>query len=867
MNMNYLLAIFLICATALFARIDVDVDYLKRAVQNNPDNSAYRLILSKYYLQNGNYTAAERYVREVLKREPGNRQAMLLQKKIDRLRELQKMLPDVTLSNPFAIEKRLSPLVKADRCRHFLKIYRLIEKSQLPTTDRTNLDAAYCYARTGQIDKAKLLLKINDFHRSDRLVTVKALIALSQNDLAGARQHLALLRNTYPESPGIALIEAKIEAKKRQHIKQIEKKAFSQNSIKALNDYVYLLTQEGKKHEAIRAVASYIRQHPSQTEAKILLAKLYYWNGKLDKAFHTLYPIRLHSDETRKLYANILYEKKDYRHALYYLPALSKKEKDPTQRYNLLKRTAFAYQNTGEEQKANAIFKKLLAQNPGDREIRNFMQQRQNQTLLQNAVTAYRQKKFDEALHYYKAYFTKVADPKIAREIAEIYYFKQKFAEAIPYFKTYLTKYPDDTLIRFHYATALEKEKKYARSSEAFAEVMKKAAEEKVRFLAQYHYAYDLMQLQRDREWLMARKTLVDLKKRLDRTDPKAYRDLKKFVTTLLKTAMGPVLKPTYYKDIVLTEGSKKIIDTQAVFADVDFFSTTKPSLKTLLHVVDDKRKKRPSLRFSVDYASDSQTRYTNYRLKIANLMHVNGIRYSASAERYFFNFKGAKNRDGKGFFLHAGTEKMAFGLGVESFDTFNTLVPTFNWSPVAGVHSLYIDTYYKNAVFANYRACTLKNQTNLFHIGIYDRILLENLNYAEVSLSLNAYEDGNTNIYAMASVPLYTTSAFGMEHTILLNENIDYNTKTDVCYTPSRLYDSTYIKYRPKIDFKNGSLQLTLGSGYSFQNQERVSSYAILGNYTLKDFVTFEINCEQLQSSFTTEDIRYCTFNIMQAW
>jgi hypothetical protein len=365
----------------------------------------------------------------------------------------------------------------------------------------------------------------------------------------------------------------------------------------------------------------------------------------------------------------------------------------------------------------------------------------------------------------------------------------------------------------------------------------------------------------------MARKTLQSLKAKLDRTEPQKYKDLKKFVTTLLKTAMGPVLKPTYYKDIVLTEGSKKIIDTKAVFADVDFYSTTKPTLKTLLHIADEPKRKRPSLHFSVDYANDNQTRYRNYNLKIANIAQVNGIRYSAAAKRYFFDFKEHDDRDGKGFFLYAGTKNMEFGLGVESFGTFNTLVPTFNWSPVFGAHSLYIDAYYRNAVFANYRACVLENETDLFHLGIYDKMLLEDLNYAEFALSINAYEDGNTNIYGIATVPIYTTTAFGMEHAILLNENIDYNTKTDVCYNPSQLYDSTYVKYRPKLTFNKGYLQLTLGSGYSFKNEERVGSYAIQGSYTLKDFVTFELNCEQLQSSFTTEDIRYCTFNIMQTW
>ena len=160
-----------------------------------------------------------------------------------------------------------------------------------------------------------------------------------------------------------------------------------------------------------------------------------------------------------------------------------------------------------------------------------------------------------------------------------------------------------------------------------------------------------------------------------------------------------------------------------------------------------------------------------------------------------------------------------------------------------------------------------IDTKDSVLHAGLYDRILLSNLDYMDIELNINAYNDKNINFTALLNYPLYTTNLFGIDHTIKFNENIEYNTKTDICYLPSKKYDAMYLKYNPKYSFKNGSLSLTLGSGYSFSNSEQVYSYAFKGNYTINKYATFEIDCERVQSSFTSDDIDYCTLNIIQGW
>ncbi len=864
--MRYIITLMLLLTTYLSAAIEVDINYLQKQLAREPKNISYRLILAKYYMQNSNLAKATEMLGQIKKIDPKNPQAAILSRQMQRLSILKHRLPNTTLNNPFEIEKALSLPAKQNRCRQLLDDYTLLKEAHLPLTPQIHLDAALCYAKTGDAKSAELLQKIHDFPASDKRQALDTLLALSKNDTAEADRLAQILYTKYPNSPQTAYVRQKVSEALQKESRLVAKRAFSQNSLQALRDYVYLMGEQHKPAAAITVVKTFLKQNPKNRDARILLAKLYYWNGDLNHAFHTLYPVRTANFDTRKLYANILYEKGDYIHALYYLPDVAHQEQDPKQRYDLQKRTAFAYAYTNHEPKAQKLFRQLLAQNPHDEEILKFNRERTTQTLLQKAVTAHRLKEFDKALRYYQSYYKKTKDPKIAKEIAEIHYLRKKYETSLPWFMRYLEKNPQDTLIRFHYATALEKRKQYQKATEQFARV-KKESQGELHYLASYHEAYSRMQLQQDAQWLQARETLHKLQQELLQTAPEKYASLKKYVASLTKTVEGPVQKPTYFKDIVLTEGAKKDIDIQNVFSDVKFASTTKPSLKTLLHIVPAQQKKHPVLELHTDYADDSQTRYLNHRIKVANLMVINGIRYSVAARRFNLHFRGRGREHGKGFYLEAARGKVTFSLGVTQFEEFNTLEPKLTWSPVFGSHTLYTELTWQNGIFQNYNRCMLTNKRHVLHAALYDTILLENLSNAEIGLSLNAYEDRNINLYASGSYPLYTAMAGGIEHAIYLNENIDYNTKTALCYQPARLYDTTYLKYRPRMEFENGSLQMSLGSGYSFQNSERVTSYGLRGNYTLRDLVTFEVDCESTQSSFTTEDIKYCNLNIIQEW
>ena len=852
---------------SLLWSIDLDIKFLEKSVMQNPNNIGNMVLLAKYYIQGRNYSAAELYLQRILRKEPHHKIALKLQKETKTGLQLQKLLPHTNFQNPFEIENNLINYFNSRNYTNILEAYRLLKILHISITPLTHLLAAEAAIETGQSELAQKIWNTHKLPQIDRALALQTYFDTQKGNLTKVYKNLQILKSKHIQSPIIDNIEQLLHLKEKQRLQETAQNIHTSNSFQALQDYIYLLNKQNKKTAAIRAVKTFLKKNPNNFQARVLLVKLYYWNGDLNNAFHKLYSIRKTNSETRKLYANILYERGDYTHALVYLPQAVQTAQNAQEHYNLKKRLAFAYAYTGKKEEAKKLFGQLLQQHPNDHEIKQFQSELQKQNLLQTANSYYRQKAFSKALEYYKAYFDRTNDPKIAKEIAEIYYFTQhRYADALPFYKIYLDKFPDDTLIRFHYASALEKVKQYKAAATAFGKITT-CDNIHLCHLARYHESYALMKTQEENDWLKARVLLKKLLQTLELTPTSQEQELKKFVKTLYKTAQGKIRKPTYYKDIVLTEGSKKDLDIKNVFANIDISNTTKPSLETLLDLSKSSQKIKPSLQLQMDYVHDSEVRYRNYQVKIANLLTVNGIRYSASAKKYLFTFDKHRNVKGKGFTLHMHRGALQLGIGVKEIGDFNTLVPELTWSPVYGVHNLYFDLFYQNGAFVNYRNCMIKNKTNVLHAGIYDRILMDNFDYTEVGLSLNAFEDGNVNAYAMLLYPFYNFTLIGLEHRLLLNENIDYNSKTDVCYSPAALYDSTYLIYNPKITFNNGSLEVQLGKGYSFKNRENISSYVIKGDYRVNNIASVELNCERVQSSFTSDDIDYCTFNIIQEW
>ena len=804
---------------SLSSAIEIDVPFVKDQAQRNKDDVASRMILMKYYLQSHDYAQSKSYANEILALDAQNNAARALKKKVEVITDLEER----SGMKHAPVSVSLHKLFNEKAFQTYIEYYEKLGMIRLRLDENVHYDAAYAYFKMDEYAKSSAILKNFPYSKNRKMQALKDKISLGR----------------------------------------AEKNITSTNTPQALNDYIYLLNKEGDKKATVKKLQAFVKAHPENVDAKIALAQNIYWAGDRKKAFHILYPVRKHTHDSKKLYANILYELGDYEHALYFLPEVSRVEKSVKEKYSLQKRTAFSYMHVGKKEQAEKIFKTLIRQNPQDKDIVSYQERVRKDALLSDAIQAHKRKDLTKALSLYRAYHDKSADPKIAKEIAELYYFNKKEKLALPYYKAYLAVYPEDTLIRYHYASAFEKKKMYRESIPEFKNIVDRPSAKEY-YLAKYHYSNSLMKTYKDADWYEARRTLKSLVKELDdRADPKQA-SLKKFSTNLLKIALGKVRKPTRYKDIVLTEGSYKVVNTKDVFLKEDIRFIGNPSSKSLLGIKPPRDKSQVWL--GLDYADDSQMSYHNYKLGVDNLFKMGSFRYGMYLEK--FDFEGqSKHDDGLGLFLKAQKDKVTLSLGLEHFDAFDTVVPRVSWNPTLGSHNLFMEAYYRNGAFVNYRRCMIEKETSVYHIGMYDSIVLDSLETMELGLDINHFEDDNTNFYGLFSYPLLSGRALNVEHLLLFNENIEYNTKTKVCSNPMEFYDTSYLKYKPKMRFRDGSVELSVGTGYSFKNKEVVYSYGFNGHYAIDKFATLALSCERLQSSFTTDDMNFCRLNVIQDW
>ncbi len=806
----------LCCILSMTQAIEIDVPFVKQQALANHNDIDSRLLLMKYYWQNHDYDVAEGYMNEVLALDSAHVLAHKIKKRLNFIKRLQRM----TGLNNGSSSKMLESLYGKKAYKEFCDLSQKAKHLGIVLDASIDSKMADAYFKMGEHDKSLALMQ-------------------------------AMKDKTQVEA-----LKEKIALEKAQ------KKLESDVNAHTLQEYIYLLKKKKEPIEVISALKTIVKKHPKNADARIALAENIYWQGDVKKAFHTLYSVRQHNRHSRKLYATILYEMGDYAHALYYLPDLLKEESDAKERALLEKRVALSYLHTGKKQEAEQLFTALLKKYSHDNELQRIQQQYKKEQLLSQAVAFHKRKDFGQALRYYLSYHDKSREPKIAKEIAEIYYFSKRQKLALPYFEEYLEAFPADTLIRFHYASVFEKLKNYEQSAREFRKIIQKP-NSKEYYLAQYHYANALMHTYKDADWLEARELLVKLVNSLEMRGKIEEKSLLKFSKNLLKMAKGPIKKPTRYKDIILTEGSYKQVDPKEVFSIANISFSTKPdSIASLVA----KEKKKLKAWLGMDYVEDSASSYTNYKIGFDNIITQETMQLGVEFQN--FNFDGL-NRDyaGMALFVNAEIERFKISLGVEHFEDFDTFVPKVSWNTALGNHHLFMDATYRNGAFVNYRNCMVENELNVYHVGLYDNYLLEDLSTLSAGLDINYFEDDNTNLYGQVTLPLFSYRVSDIEHKVLLNENIEYNTKTEVCAHPTKLYDSSYLKYEPKVEFGNGYLQGSFGGGYGFKNQEALFSYGVNAAYNIVDVATFALNCERLQSSFTGDEMTFCHLDIMQTW
>jgi len=816
-----------LCASSLLYAINIDVDYVKSQIKSNKFDIRDRILLAKYYYQNRSYKESSKYIREILKIDPKNIVAKNLDKKVKFINSLKKIAGKDSLSTSEYL-----------RLIYENKNYKLFTKA---------------------FERAKEL-----GIRVDKDIYSKALRAY---DLIGENKEGQRLA----QDPRIQGSKIEKEFTQKQKFLRVKNEYYQTKSLKSLKDYVYLLGLNNQKNEQLKVMREFVKTHPNSLEARVLYTIHLWWRGKLNEAFKTIYPVRKTNLQTKELYANILYDKGDFKHAIYYLPQVANAQKDPKKRHYYLKRAAFAYDKAGKKKKAEEIFRRLKKNYPNDKESSRYIATKTRDDILRKAVYFHKKRDFSNALNHYLKYYHLTKDPKIAKEIGEIYYFSQKEDRAIPYFYNYLNSYPNDDLIRFHLASSFDKKKSFKKSKSEYEKILSHHPKD-LYALAKYRYANALMHTFKDRDWYRARSELRSLEaylsKRRNSKDKKLLVEVKK----LYKIAKGDVRKPRRYKDIVLTEVGKKDIDPNEAFSFEDIKFDKSPKYSSLLHLQNDPNRLKPNISIGSDYASNGKLRVFTPKIGINNIITYDDMGFGMSVENSQFKDKNYKSKkryeyDAKSLFLSLKAPHWEVSLGLDHFKKFNSFVPMFSFEHNLGTHDLSLDAFKRNGVFVNYSTCNVEKKLDVIHIGLHDRWLLANLKSLNIGVDLNYFEDKNRNIYANINYPVYETNGASLGHKILLEENLEFNSKPNSCAKPPKKYDASYLKYLLTWKFLKGEIGATLGGGRSFWAKDNLFSYGANANITISKDSYFELSCDKSQSNFSVDDLLTCNFNLNSFW
>ena len=447
-----LLIISTVFITGFAFKIDINVKNLQTIISQNPNDIPNRLILAKYYEKKGDYAKALVFINQVLKIDPKNKKALFLKKEVLSLQNTQ------NLNKKYGdLDEYINTLYKKNKYKTILNFYRKYHPSLKP---QTLIKIARVAMWEGDYD---LSLKILNSFKEDNLdvLEIKAYDYFYKGNAIKANRLFKILYNaTGQKDYGIKLIRTYLElgdalsAKKtlyslKYKLSKKEYKQYFDLIEKMLYSYINNLTEKYNQNptyenlknlvislydlnpeKAISIVEDYLKNHPEDFKAKILLAKLYTWNNQTDKAAKLLDTFTdTENYQAKLLYGKILAWNGMYKKAKIFLSEVYQNG-NIKQKYEALKTLGFIEMWQGNKKNAKKIFENLLKKNPKDEEIKEALMILNGN--IKPLITKYEKllKKNPSNMNY-------------VLKLADLYYQLPNYKKAAKYYEIYLQNNPD----------------------------------------------------------------------------------------------------------------------------------------------------------------------------------------------------------------------------------------------------------------------------------------------------------------------------------------------------------------------------------------------------------------------------------------
>jgi len=447
------ISILFLIFTSLFS-LEIDVNDLVKKVKKNPNDIFNRLILAKYYLKNNQIDNAKIYLNEILKKDPKNKSAKLLLTKIkyktiinkieNEYGDLNKYIDSLYQNQKYDILLKFyknfpnlnynqDSIIKISRVAMWKGDYDLSLNLLSKLKNEKNLDVyeikAYDYLYNGNIKKANYYFKTLYYATGNKNYALKAIETdLQLSKTKEAQKILYSIKHSLKKEEYNKLKNKINEIINKQII--ILKKEYNNNpSFKNLEKLAIAEFQTNHQ-KAISLVKNYIKQNPTNSKAKIFLAKLLSWDGNLKEAQKYLNEfIDTDNYDAKLLYGKILGWNGIYDKAIIYLSDVYENGNE-SQKYEALKNIAFIKMWQNKNNEAKKIFLKLLKQNPKDIDIKEalMMINRNIKPLIKK---------------YSKLYKKYPNNEEIVLKLADLYYMDNQLNKAALLYEKYIEMHPD----------------------------------------------------------------------------------------------------------------------------------------------------------------------------------------------------------------------------------------------------------------------------------------------------------------------------------------------------------------------------------------------------------------------------------------
>ena len=463
--MKKLLILAVVFFSSLYA-MSIDVKTLEDIVAQNPQALKERLILAKYYEQQKNDLKALVLVKEVLKQDPKNKNALSMQQKIERKAQIKDVFREASLSTPVVqadAQKRLQSYYDANNYQFYSNLYQALVDNNIHLDDAYHIKAAYIYlwdARYEQaqealshlqtpnsIDEAKIRADIcyykgnyncairwyeklyNSSYNLDYAIKLLNSYIYAGENARAQRLYNYLIRK-YPKSSDLRKVGDKLKEIKEKYLKSKKEAYEADPNDLTLESYATALNSLGYIKENLALLHKH-NETMATPKSLLLEAKYLTWANQSDKALEVLHSEKLGSDLNAKLLLGKIYSwDQKFDEAKRYLQEVVSKAKSKTLRYDAQKSLAYVQMWNKERGIAKKSFEALLKINPKDKDVQEALMELNND--YAGLIKIY-----EKRLRHGGT----LADEK---RLADLYMGNKEPARAVAHLKRYVQGNPDD---------------------------------------------------------------------------------------------------------------------------------------------------------------------------------------------------------------------------------------------------------------------------------------------------------------------------------------------------------------------------------------------------------------------------------------